>query len=423
MKNNKVFLATLEDIKQSTFLPSEQLQALQLKKLKLLLQRAIDYVPLYSQYYHQHVDLIKNLQSIDELWHLPAISKEDFINAGANNYIDSRRNLTNLIQVTTSGSLGKAMDLYATPFENLTRRGVFWAAWMWRINTSDRLFCMAAPHLDFKHQFVPNVFIPTLMPADEVRARFLEFQPTVLLGSVEAIALLARDLRQHNIVNQSVRNIFPFGQTLTPFLKAMIRESFNGDIFNLYGAMETNWIAYECEYHDGLHIPMDRNIVQIAKLNQPNQAAESGEVGEVIVTSLTRWTMPFIRYRLFDVASLDSSPCPCGRTTPRLKTIEGRVHDFLIAMSGHWVSPGAIATDLAHGRDAILDHRIVQETPTKVKVWIVPAAHFDDQERQHIVEVITQYLGKMQIEIELVTQIPRDSSGKRRRVYRAFLTS
>ncbi|MFI3191047.1 MAG: hypothetical protein QX190_16000 [Methylococcales bacterium] len=200
----------------------------------------------------------------------------------------------------------------------------------------------------------------------------------------------------------------------------MIRESFDCNIFNLYGATETYWIARECEYHTGLHIPIDRNIVHIAKLNQPNQPAVLGEQGEVIVTSLGRWTTPFIRYRLHDVASIDFSPCPCGRNTARLKTIEGRIQDFLMSSSGGWVSPGAISTDLAYGRTAILDYRIVQETSNKVKVWIVPSPDFSNKDRQHIIAAITQHLGSIYIEIELIAHIPRDPSGKRRRVYRVF---
>ena len=128
--------------------------------------------------------------------------------------------------------------------------------------------------------------------------------------------------------------IFPFGQTLTPQLRAMIGEGFNAQIFNLYGTLEGMWLGIECEQHDGLHVPLGRTIVQIAKINQPDLPAGPGEVGEVIITSLARWTTPIIRYRMGDVASLDFAACACGRHTPRIKSLEGRVQDFLISTSG-----------------------------------------------------------------------------------------
>ena len=419
---NKQQLAnSLSDaMKRCEFLSYPEQQDWQLQRLKFLLNRAVKHVPLYQKHYQHCLPLINHIQNFTQIWQIPAISKEDYQQIGAENYIDKRRNLARLVHKTTSGSLGRALDLYTTPLERLIRSRVFFSAWVKRIKPTDRLFCMAAPHVNFKRLSIPNVFITTTMPADKVRQLFLDFNPTVIIGSVEAVALLSRDLKKHNISTSRIRLIFPFGQTLTPFLEAMIRESFSAEIVNLYGATETNWIGYECEAHNGLHIPSS-NIVQIAKLNQPDTPAESGEIGEVIVTSLTRWTMPFIRYRLRDVASLDLSPCSCGCHSPRLKKIEGRIQDFLIATTGEWVSPGAIATDLAYRRPNILDHRIVQELQSKVSVWIVPTVNFNQQQEfQHIANVIKHHLGLIEVEIKLVNEIPRDPSGKRRRVYRAF---
>ena len=40
--------------------------------------------------------------------------------------------------------------------------------------------------------------------------------------------------------------------------------------------------------------------------------------------------MPLLRYRTRDIAALDDSPCPCGRTTIRMKRVTGRSDDMLI---------------------------------------------------------------------------------------------
>ena len=134
---------------------------------------------------------------------------------------------------------------------------------MERATRDDRLFCMTAPYLQFHHQLVPNVFIPVHMDAAEVVARFRAFRPTVVMGSVESIALLAHDLEWQNIPQRrDVRLLFPFGQTLTPQLRAMIREGFDGEIVELYGTNETLWLGIECEQHDGLHVPLSQAIVQ-----------------------------------------------------------------------------------------------------------------------------------------------------------------
>lgn len=419
--DDDLFRTTLGDELRAAFLPLGQLQELQRRRLRTLLDRAVQFVPLYRDLYRSHRDVLHGLKGPDDLWKLPAVSKEDYLRVGSAGYVDEREEPARLVHRTTSGSQGRALDLYASPAEARIHVALLWAGWMSQLSASDRLLFLAAPQLHGQPQHLPSAFLPVQTGAEETRRRFVELEPTAVIGSVEAISLLGRDLRRHEVsARRRVRKVFPFGQTLTPALEAMIREGFDAEIFNLYGTGETVWIAGECERHNGLHIPLERVIVQIARLNEPDRPAETGVPGEVIVTSLARWTMPFIRYRLGDVAALDPRPCPCGRPTPRLVSLEGRVQDFLIARSGAWVSPGALQTDLVHGREAILDFRIVQEAADFIRVWIVPSAAFGDGESRRIVEVLQRHLGEIQVAVESVDRIPISPSGKRRRVYRAF---
>lgn len=418
MNADGLFLTTLRDEAAADWLPAPSLRALQDRRLRTLLDRTRRFVPFYRDLHGARLD---KPATADDLWQLPAVRKDDLLRAGARAYVDEREDAERLVRQTSSGSLGAALDLYASPAEAQLHAALLWTGWMAHVTIADRLFCLAVPGLRFQHQYVANTFVPVQMSAAETRTRFRDFRPTVVLGSVEAIALLAEDLTRHDVdERRQVRRIFTIGQTLTPMLRAMIGSGFEAEIFDLYGANETFWLGCECEQHEGLHVPEARVIVQIAALGEPDRRAPPGELGEVIVTSLARWTTPIIRYRLGDVAALDPTPCPCGRATPRLRRLEGRVQDFLIATDGTWVSPGAIATDLAHGQPSIRDHRIVQETRELVHVWIVPAPGFGQRDREHIAEVMCRHLGAVQVAFDLAEEIPRDPSGKRRRVYRAF---
>ncbi len=416
-----LFATTLRNELLAARLPLHTLEQQHARRLRSLLARATQFVPLYRQKYAAQRDWLPRISSADDLWRLPALTKDELLNAGPERCVDERERLADLYRRSTSGSLGPALALYASGTEAVIHTALLWSGWMERVTGEDRLFCMTAPQLEFQHQFIPNMYIPVQMKAADVVAQFRSFQPTTVLGSVESIALLARNLVENDIEERrNVRFIFPFGQTLTPHLRAMICEGFDGEIFELYGSNESIWMGIECEQHDGLHVPLNQTIVQVAKLNQPDQPASPGELGEVIVTSLARSTMPIIRYRIGDVASLDLAPCRCGRQTPRLKSLEGRIYDLLKSQSGQLISPGVVCTDLAYGQDAIIDYRIVQRSLNEVCVSIVASSEFGDADRLRIAEVMRRQLGDVAVEIELVGEILREPSGKRRRVHRAF---
>jgi phenylacetate-CoA ligase len=422
MDANELFRAALQHFVSTQHLPGPELKRLQDAKLRDLLRHAVKHVPFYRDFYREHGVSAETIVDGEDLWRLPSVTKSDYLRVGSSNYVDERQEIGQLRRRTTSGSLGRALAIYATQEEEVRLRASLWSAWLsLGITSRDRLFMMAAPYLARPLPPIRSDFAAVQMSIDEVIERFRALQPTAIIGSVESIALLAVEVRRRDLPERhGVRRIFPFGQTLSLQLKQMIQRGFDAEVLNLYGATETSWLGHECERHDGLHVNANRVIVHVARLGHPDQPAAPGELGEVIVTSLLCRTTPFIRYRLHDAAALDPTPCPCGRSTPRLKSLEGRVQDFLLSTTGQWVGPGAIAIDLSAGQEAIIDHRVVQEAQDRVRVSIVPAAHFGEPDRQRIEQVVLRHLGAVVVVINLVEEIPRETSGKRRRIYRAF---
>ena len=390
------------------------------QRLRELLRHVVKHVPLYRDLYRARGVSIESITHPEDLWRVPAVTKSDFVRAGQASYTDERLILGNLHTQHTSGSLGGRLTIYATEVETLYQLAGLWAGWAGMgVTSRDRLFMMSAPYLAEKVEPFQSVFIPVQMPTDEVVREFQNFRPTVIIGMVEAIALLAVELRQRDISSRDeVRLLFPFGQTYSAQLRRMVKSGFSGEAFVLYGSAEVGWLGIECKQHNGLHVP-GRCIVHVSKTGNPDQPAGENETGEIIATSLLRETTPFIRYRLNDAGALDLTPCPCGRNSPRLTNLEGRVQDFLLSLDGQWIGPGSIAIDLIVDQPKILDHRVVQETPDRVRVSLV-ASNFETADRQRVESVVRKRLGPVKIDIDLVDEIPRDPSGKRRRIYRMF---
>ena len=105
------------------------------------------------------------------------------------------------------------------------------------------------------------------------------------------------------------------------------------EAFDIYGMTETGGVGtlgMDCSAHDGLHVWQDHYLIEILdpKTQQP---VADGEIGELVVTALTREALPVIRFRTADLTRIVSrQPCQCGRTHVRIAPITGRLDDMLI---------------------------------------------------------------------------------------------
>ena len=98
----------------------------------------------------------------------------------------------------------------------------------------------------------------------------------------------------------------------------------------------------ECEHQDGMHLGA-RGFVHPELIDPDTGAAvamEDGATGELVLTHLRHRAAPLLRFRTRDHVAVRTSPCPCGRTGPRIRCI-GRTDDMLI-VRGVNVFPSAV---------------------------------------------------------------------------------
>jgi len=100
--------------------------------------------------------------------------------------------------------------------------------------------------------------------------------------------------------------------------------------YDIYGTSELSGPMFtECTEQNGFHIWSDIALVEVIDPKTGEQL-EPGEKGDLTLTMLQKEALPMIRYRIGDISSIDEDVCPCGRTSPRIKRIQGRVDDMLI---------------------------------------------------------------------------------------------
>lgn len=165
-----------------------------------------------------------------------------------------------------------------------------------------------------------------LMLIQDLQAQVLVCTPSYALHIAEFAAQQGFDPRK-----LTLRFGHFGGEPWTEEMRVALEAQFNMYAFNNYGLSEVlgPGVSGECAARTGMHIQEDHFIVECLD-PETLEPAPDGQPGELVFTSLTKQAFPIIRYRTRDIASLDRSPCPCGRTTVRMSRVKGRTDDMLI---------------------------------------------------------------------------------------------
>ena len=212
-----------------------------------------------------------------------------------------------------------------------------------------------------------------------------EVQPAQILAYVESIYELAHFIREEDKDVYSPDAIMTSAGKLHDHMRDAIEDVFETQCFDRYGSREVGDIACECTAHDGLHVCAPTHYVEL--LRPDGRPAAPGEVGEVVVTLLTNYAMPLIRYRIGDMAvrSHEGGVCSCGCAWSKLTEIKGRVSDTFTTEEGTRVH-GEYFTHLFYFRDWVRKFQVIQVEPDHIRVRIVPDDSFleyalDEEER------------------------------------------
>lgn len=195
---------------------------------------------------------------------------------------------------------------------------------------------------------------------------------------------------------------------------------------DVYGLSEVlgPGIAAECECKNGLHVNEDHFIIEIVDPVTLRPVSD-GEMGEVVLTTITKEGIPLIRYRTRDISRIVTGSCACGRRFRRMQRVAGRTDDMLI-IRGVNVFPSQIEQVLT-GIDGVAPHYRVVLTKrgaldhVEVDVEVGPDIAFDEikalERLQH--RVSAEIASSLAITIDVKLVEPKSiarSEGKAKRV-------
>ncbi len=209
-----------------------------------------------------------------------------------------------------------------------------------------------------------------------------ELRPEAAVLTPSYAAYLAES---HDLRDSSVERVLVAGEPGggEPAFRARLEEGWGAKVTEAMGIGDIGISLWgECEEQDGMHLGA-RGFVH-AELIDPDTGAalelEDGATGELVLTHLRHRAAPLLRFRTRDHVEVRTSPCPCGRTGPRVRCI-GRTDDMLI-VRGVNVFPAAIREVVSAFAPDVSGQILVrpeaagvkQEPPLPVSVELAPEA-------------------------------------------------
>lgn len=155
---------------------------------------------------------------------------------------------------------------------------------------------------------------------------------------LHTIGVKAVELGLNPKTDLDLKAVFVAAEMLPETLRDELERTFGATVRQAYGTADVGCLGFECFHKGGMHLP-DDVIVEIVDPDT-GAAMPPGEVGEVVATNFDP-IYPLIRFGTGDLSSLDESRCRCGRTTPKLTGIKGRV-DQVTKVKGMFIHPGQV---------------------------------------------------------------------------------
>ncbi len=260
-----------------------------------------------------------------------------------------------------------------------------------------------------------KITIDVNAPEEQIIKELNEFDPAMLSGYPSNLALLASF--NELVIKPNV--VITGGELLTDEIRKKLEDKFKCYVQTHYSCTEAGEIACECsEKH--LHINEDWVIVEPVDVNN-NPIGYGVRSDKVLITNLSNYIQPFIRYELTDRIIVHNDKCKCGKNTCWLE-IEGRTDDILEFDNDILIAPMSFYKILQEIKE-ISRFQLVQKSHQKLELRI------DAQKRELAFEKAKTYLQEFfnsknvsDIEIFLSDELPQVNkiSGKFNHIYKDF---
>jgi phenylacetate-CoA ligase len=382
-------------------------------------------VPFYRDLFARHGVRWEDVRGVADLGRLPMVSRTAFRAVPLRDTVAAGVDPARLVRYRTSGSSGEPLVIHRTWWEER-----FYALLRHRAarELGVRARDLRVTVVQLRHRsdgwrrlperlmraagFYRRVTLDCLRAPAELLAEIRRLRPDVLTGYAGVIARLAQVADETGGAAPRPRLVVTGAEVLTPVMRRQIAAAFGARVLETYASYEAPALARQCLASEALHVAGDSAIVEV--IAEGGRPARPGETGEVVVTALHSFAMPFIRYRLGDLVTRGESRCPCGEPTATIATVQGRMLDYFPLANGRTVHPYVMLAPLVDATyHWIQRYQLVQERPDRLLLLVVPWAPPAPEAVERAGAAIRDSAGPgTTVEVRLVSEIATEPSGK-----------
>ncbi|MFA7156791.1 MAG: hypothetical protein WC123_03770 [Bacilli bacterium] len=359
-----------------------ELHAMQHVKLHTMLIHCMQNVPYYSRIFKDRNIHVHNLHQFSILKKLPFLDK-DLIRKHFGQIQSENVPKWRIQGCSTSGSTGESLFFNADVISSVMHAASTFRNYSWcNVSPFERQATLWGARFDepcnkkildkVRAWGRPLLFLSSYQMTESMMNDYAEllckYKPKILTSYPSPLERFAKFCMDSRVQIPSLRAIVCSAEQLTESQRYLFQDVFRVPVFNRYGSREFGNLACECEEHNGLHLSMERAVIEVVR--DDGTDCSEGEVGEIVITDLDNKVMPFLRYRSGDMGCMGKSKCACGRGLALLKKIDGRVFDLIYTPSGGSISGTFWTLLLKYISKDILSFQIRQKKIEKIIIYL-----------------------------------------------------
>ena len=324
-------------------LPREEIEKIQLEKLKKLVVRMYEGAPYYRKKMDEANVKSEDICSLKDVQKLPFTTKQEM----RDNY-PFKMLMVPMSEIkrihASSGTTGKPtvvaytqndLDMWSECVARLAAAGGATKDDIAQICFGYGMFT-GALGLHCGLEKIGAAIIPSSTGNTQKQLLYMKDFGTTLLVATPSYAMriaeVAKEIGMDPKKDLNLRVALVGSELLTEAMRTEMHKVYGDKLLvtQNYGMSELigPGVSGECEYLCGMHINEDHFLVEIIN-PETGEVLKPGEKGEVVVTCLDKEALPLIRYRTRDISRLFLEKCKCGRTTARMENLSGRTDDML----------------------------------------------------------------------------------------------